>query len=394
MSIATPTKYESGASDRSVFSWTFPGSPIRIDIPLSLISRLRTELDQHLADSTSGAEVGGVLLGRQKTPTRLEINDYVWVPSVEQPGTRYHLDPSQVKRLRLVYTFVVGYFRTQSEDNLHLRDEEITFVGKYFRDSTNVVMLIQNSPELHTAGFFFWMQEGVFAPVSFMDFPLNAERLSQQAESASIDTRVTQSAEEVKTTRLPATSGSGEEPISQQMRTYLGRLRTRPLISVAANSQLSQTEPAEITPPRTDATSKTTGRVSRRMLVTSSAVLGVLILASLLALLFRDSSSASTRKTPATTRVSPLQLDVEANGNGLNIRWNPQSAVVTHARGGHLVILEGDRKPRTIPLDQQLLTTGHVYYQSSAERLQFQLEIVDDSGKVSKESVLALPSKP
>jgi len=130
------------------------------------------------------------------------------------------------------------------------------------------------------------------------------------------------------------------------------------------------------------------------MLVTSSMVFGVLILASLLALLFRDSSSASTRNTPVTTPVSPLQLDVEANGNGLNIRWNPQSAVVTHAREGHLVILEGDRKPRIIALDQQLLTSGQVYYRSSAERLQFQLEIVDNSGKVSKESVLALSSKP
>jgi len=393
MSIPTPAKYESGASDRSIFSWAFPGSPIRIDIPLGLISRLRAELDQHLADSTSGAEVGGVLLGRQKTPTRLEIDDYVWVPSEEQPGTRYHLDPSQVKRLRLVYTFVVGYFRTQSEDNLHLRDEEITFVGKHFRDPANVVMLIQNSLELHTAGFFFWMQKGIFAPVSFMDFPLDTELLSQQAESTSIDPRVTQSAEKVETAMpLPAKTRAGEEPISQRLRSYLGRLRTRSLISIVA--ELSQTEPVDVNPPRTDATSKTTGGVSRRMLVTSSVVLGGLILASLLALLFRDSSSASTRKTPATASVSPLQLDVEANGNGLNIRWNPQSAVVTHAREARLVILEGDRKPRTIPLDQQLLTTGHVYYRSSAERLQFQLEIVDHSGKVVRESVLALSSKP
>jgi hypothetical protein len=390
MSIPTPAKYESGASDPSVFSWTFPGSPIRIDIPLGLISRLRAELDQHLADSTSGAEVGGVLLGRQKTPTRLEINDYVWIPSEEQPGTQYHLDPSQVKRLSQVYTFVVGYFRTQSEHNLHLRDDEITFVGKHFRDPANVVLLIHNSPELHTAGFFFWMQEGIFAPVSFLDFPLDAELLSQQVEST-IDPRVTLEVE--ATPPVPATTGAGEEPINERLRSYLGRLLIRPLISMAVDRQLSQTESADGIPQRTVATSKTTGRISRWILVTS-VVLGMLVLASLLALLFRDSSSAATRKTPATTRVSPLQLNVEANGNGLNIRWNPQSAVVTHAREGHLVILEDDRKPRTIPLDQQLLTIGHVYYRSSAERLQFQLEIVDTSGRISKESVLALSSKP
>src|SRR5882672_12481093 len=106
MSIPTTAKYESGASMRSAYSWTFPGAPIRINIPFDLISRLRAELDQHenLASSTPGAEVGGVLLGHQTTLTTLEIDDYVWVSSAERPGGRYHLDPSELERLRSVYS--------------------------------------------------------------------------------------------------------------------------------------------------------------------------------------------------------------------------------------------------------------------------------------------------
>jgi hypothetical protein len=365
MSIPTTAKYESGASRRSAFSWTFPGAPIRVNIPLDIISRLRAEFDQdeNLANGTSGAEVGGVLLGHQETPTTLDIDDYIWVAAEERPARRYHLNPSELEILRSVYTSPpVGYFRTQSEDNLQLRDEEIGFVGEHFRDPTNVVLLIRTSPRQYTAGFFFWMGEGVFTPVSFMDFPLDAELLRHQAESGSTEVQATQPTEEKETT-LPL-----------------------------PGSQLKQIEPAEATAPRTAVTSKNTPvRVPQRTLVAAGAVFAVLALACLSAFLLRDDGSFGPRqKSPAAAAAFPLQLEVEAQGNGLNIRWNPQSEPVTEAREGRLVILEADQRPRIVPLDRQQLASGHVYYRSSAERLQFQLEIVDNSGRVAKESVLAL----
>ena len=274
MSTPTPAKNESGAFRRSAFSWTFPGSPIRIDISLDVISRLRAELEQreNLASSSCAAEIGGVLLGHQKTPTLLEINDYVWVSSEEQPDSRYQLNPSQLKHLRFVYT-IVGFFRTQPKDNLGLRDEEISFVGKHFCNPTDVVLLIQTSPHRYAAGFFFWMREGVFAPVSFMDFPLDAELLGLRIDSASTDAGVTQSTEEVERTTasddqdapalLGIKSASNEEPISKpagyvriglRWMSYLERLWARHWISIGAESPLMQAEPAETRPRRTGGT--------------------------------------------------------------------------------------------------------------------------------------------
>jgi hypothetical protein len=91
----------------------------------------------------------------------------------------------------------------------------------------------------------------------------------------------------------------------------------------------------------------------------------------------------------------PLQLDVDARGGGLNVRWNPQSAAVNKAREGRLTILEGDRQPpRIVPLDVEQLKSGHVYFHSSGERVQFQLEMVDISGEISRESVTSLSSNP
>jgi hypothetical protein len=414
MSMPTTAKYEFGASMRSGFSWTFPGAPIRINIPLGLISRLQAELNEHedLANSSPGAEIGGVLLGHQTAPSTLDIDDYVWVSSEEPAGSPYHLARSELGFLRSVYDAPVGYFRTQSEDNLYLREEEIDFVGKHFRDRTDVVLLIRTSPEPYTAGFFFWTKEGVFAPLSLMDFPLDAELLQFQG------IRISQPTEEEETTQpLPATtakdavaplesaSTSVEEPISAhaedvsiglRLRSHLERLWGRHSTSQAASGQLEQTEAAETTPPRTAATSKNTPvGVSKRMLVAAGAVFAVLALAGLSAFLLRDQwLSAPRQKSAATAAAFPLQLDVEELGNGLNIRWNPQSAPVTQAREGRLVILEGDQRPRIVPLDPQQLTRGHVYYRSSTERLRFQLEILNASGEVTRESVLALTSKP
>ena len=88
---------------------------------------------------------------------------------------------------------------------------------------------------------------------------------------------------------------------------------------------------------------------------------------------------------------SPLQVRVELLGNGLiDVRWNPQSAAILQARDGRLVITEPNQQPRTLALGEEQLKTGHLTYQSAAESVEFDLEVVERSGAISKESMLAL----
>jgi hypothetical protein len=92
------------------------------------------------------------------------------------------------------------------------------------------------------------------------------------------------------------------------------------------------------------------------------------------------------RKTGSAQAVAPppilaLQLGAETLGSGLvNVRWNPESALVTKAQSGRLVIKEGDQQPRTVTLAQGELKTGHLLYQSPADHLEFRLETVEPSG--------------
>lgn len=88
-----------------------------------------------------------------------------------------------------------------------------------------------------------------------------------------------------------------------------------------------------------------------------------------------------------------LQVVVTQASNGvLSVRWNPQSAPIAKAREGRLVMLEPNQPPKIIQLQTEELRIGHVYYQSLAERLEIRLEVVQASGAVVKESVLAVSS--
>lgn len=121
---------------------------------------------------------------------------------------------------------------------------------------------------------------------------------------------------------------------------------------------------------------------------------GVVVIAGLAAFLLRD------RWLPIHTAPKPalaarvLQVDVETAGVGLvKVRWNPQSTPVAQAREGRLVISEDNQPPRTVSLAPDQLKIGHLDYQSTAERIEFRLEVVDRSGALAKESVLALAPK-
>ena len=113
---------------------------------------------------------------------------------------------------------------------------------------------------------------------------------------------------------------------------------------------------------------------------------GMLAVAALVALVYR------TRWLPQTSTAAPtaLLLKVESQDNGLiSLRWNAASAPVAEAREGQLRITEEQKPPRTVPMNVAQLSAGRLFYESSAERVQFDLEVVEKSGATIRESVVA-----
>jgi len=162
-------------------------------------------------------------------------------------------------------------------------------------------------------------------------------------------------------------------------------------ITSVGSSRLAPEEDTPAPRPRIDAgEAQGTSRFPRNVLI----VVGAIALAGLSVFFLRGRLWPESKPSGAGAS-SPLQLQVESQGNGiLDVRWNPQSAAVIQAREGRLVIAERDQQTRTMELSPEQLKIGHLYYQSAVERVEFRLEIVDPSGGVAKESVLAMSSGP
>jgi len=409
--MATTSHLNSTVGATPVWSWTFRGAPIRVCVPQWLISRLQAEIDTQVA-SDAGGETGGILLGRKRrADSTLELEGYAWVSREREQDGKYGLNTTELERMCAEHEAkgqaVVGYFRTESGVNLELRSAEIELIRKYFPDPQCVALLIQTSTTPYNAGFFFWMSNGVLAPLSFLDFPLDVARLQFHTEpgpdepgpETEFETGVSAEPEEEPAVLIQGETEDEKAPVRLMPVPESPAPRRR---AAAAGSSKPKSPSntfsswPESALPRTGAPKRT--RVTTRTLWVVAALIAIMGIASGTAYLFRDRWLIAPRQKAISSAASaaqfPLQLEVEAQGSGLNVRWNRESGPVTRAHDGRLVIFESDQAPVIIPLTPQQLTIGHVYYQSSAARLEFQLEIVENSGEVLRESVLALSNVP
>ncbi|HSR08434.1 MAG TPA: TonB family protein [Bryobacteraceae bacterium] len=163
-----------------------------------------------------------------------------------------------------------------------------------------------------------------------------------------------------------------------------------------AASLAAESAPIQVTLPKSQpvitAASIEVPAPSRKGLV-AGGVGGALVLVAGLFLLWPKGHPAKTAPVTvvAPKDIAPLQVLAEPLGNGLiNVRWNAQSPLIAQARDGRLVITEHDKAPRTMALDAGQIKIGHLTYQSTAESIQFDLEVNDRSGGVAKESILAV----
>ena len=96
---------------------------------------------------------------------------------------------------------------------------------------------------------------------------------------------------------------------------------------------------------------------------------------------------------PAATP-SGLDLKLESQGSGLlDLRWNAQNPRVAQAKEGRLTIRESNQQSKVMTLGPEQLKLGHLYYDSSADGQEFQLEVVDAAGATLAAAVKA-PSAP
>lgn len=333
------------------WTWLAEETPVKIHLPLDLVERLRSEIAGDQRRTTT--EIGGVLLGRG-TPGSIEVRDYAWVTGEGEAAAEYKMDVGGLASMREVQKDlrVIGYFRTQLEGALHLRRQEVDFVGEQFHDRSNVVMLIRPTTDRFRAGFLFW-EGNAFVPFSVRDFTFAAESLRS---TASVRVEIPQ----------PKAPAAGPIFVPAQM---------------TVKSPLSQPVPAG------------GGYVRRGLLGLAGAVTASLCVGFLLQDRLLPAERVADPPVVVTASV-PMELQANAEDNGLNIRWNPQSKPVVTAHSALLAMIRPDGRDEVVPVDLLQLARGQMRLGSFGDSVEVRMEVVDGKGKATKESFSALNLAP
>jgi hypothetical protein len=339
------------------WTWLAEETPVKIHLPLDLVERLRSEIAGDQRRTTT--EIGGVLLGRG-TPGSIEVRDYAWVSGEGEAAAEYKMNAGGLASMREGQKdlLVIGYFRTQLDGALHLRRQEVDFVGEHFHDRSNVVMLIRPTTDRFRAGFLFW-EGNAFVPFSVRDFTFEAESLRS---TASIRVEIPQPKAPVATVKAPVTG-----PI------YLPAQMT-------VKSPLSQPVPAG------------GGYVRRGLLGLAGAVTASLCVGFLL----QDRLLPAERVAdpPVVVASVPMELQANAEYKGLDIRWNPQSKPVVTAHAAQLAMIHPDGRDEVVPVDLLQLAQGQMHLGSFGDSIEVRLQVVDGNGRATKESFSALNLAP
>ena len=173
------------------YTWTFPGAPVRIHLRLNVVDLIAYEVKRTFeATPAHGVEIGGLLLGTAFVSSPIiEIKGFEPFPSEYRTDHKFILSDDDRRKLerRLAVRQddrsdgldVVGFYRSHFGEGLGLSQSDVSLAQKYFKDPTNVFLLVKpatNGPA--NAGFFFWDRGRIDPEFTYLEFPFEARQLS------------------------------------------------------------------------------------------------------------------------------------------------------------------------------------------------------------------------
>ena len=151
------------------YTWSFPGSPLKVRLALDVVERLQTQLNP---DKNSTQH--GLLLGRAVGQTT-EIDDFTALSDSKSPSISEvapFIPPFSVP-------MPVGFYRIHRDAVLRLNEGDVALAQALFPNPHQVLLLIQpceSGPA--TATFFFWAEGRMHGDFPFLEFPFDAPLLA------------------------------------------------------------------------------------------------------------------------------------------------------------------------------------------------------------------------
>jgi hypothetical protein len=317
--------------ESSPYVWSFPGAPVRVALDLSVVGRIRDEIDNARLQPAAG-----VLLGRVEG-SRVQISDVRPVQSVgtaEIESTIVELSSKATKN----GLFPVGYYIAEPKQSLRLDPWQVQIVEHLLSAPHCVVLMIRTGPDrTPEASFFFWDEQQFLADFAFLPFPFDVKQLEAEVARAPRERAV----EQVRTM-----------PSATERKPRGGRHRSRLAI----------------------------GLVVAAAFVVATAIWAWPRWTGVLARLTATKSAAS----PVS-----LGLRAERSGTDFRITWDRTSLDIRSGKSALLSIQDGDQK-RDVTLQSTDLQAGSVLFAPRSDRVQVQLSVVMPDQSVKAESVFLL----
>ena len=171
------------------YVWEVP-EKIAIHLHFNVIDRMNPEILRGLgALKRRGAEVGGLLLGRQEpgVPQRVMIEDFEPVPSEYRTGPSYNLSQKDLLAFEAAIArrrddpsglTVVGFYRSHTRDELFMDEADLGIANRYFPGNGSVFLLVKPfATKTSVGGFFFWEDGAIQRESSHHLFPFHRTEL-------------------------------------------------------------------------------------------------------------------------------------------------------------------------------------------------------------------------
>jgi proteasome lid subunit RPN8/RPN11 len=356
------------SADSSLAGWNPPECPFTIEYVPRVLDDIRLAVvDAFFSLPRGGAEIGGILLGRQEEG-RIVITDALALDCEHAFGPSFTLSDTDQAKLGVKLAEAetngnsrpVGWYHSHTRSEIFLSDADLEIHKRFFPKPCQVALVLKPHTFLPTrAGFFFRAQDGAIrADASHQEFQLDP---------------------------LPLGKVPADEPAAKPAATAAvplagaGRVIE---ISSAANAEpaaepLSVEAPgATIAPPRFGVEEPT---ASRRWLAPVAIAAGLAVGAG--GFLTRQLWMPRPAKVLPAGIVTPASVGLTATDRDglLQIRWDGKAPDVQHSSGGMLFLSDGSLT-RSIPLDAAKLQGGSYAYQRTADRVEVILSLAQPGG--------------
>jgi hypothetical protein len=376
-----------GSAAGSAFCYEPPGKGVAFNIAYDVVDRLSAEIMRGFGlVPRRGAEVGGILLGAAEQGERLvvRIDDFIIVPSEHLRGPSYILSdndlavfdrelaklaPAPDRRIQ-----AVGFFRSNTRDQMQLGPEDLSVLDSRFPGSTAVCLLVRPyATRVSEAALLLRGEDGRFAEGEpELVFPFRRRELGggrpvrkRDAAWAARDAAGEPDAE---------FAGTAEDSEEQSVEAIASQLGMQSAPTFGGLAPAPDTETVEQEPKA--------GRGWVWIPLSFIFLLLGVVLGFQIAISFREPAPAVV----AQENPYQLGLSIEPSGESLTLRWNVAAPAILAAERGVLIINEANNE-KVVELSVDELRRGGVLYRNSSPDVRFRLEAVLDERNSVVESV-------